>query len=283
MTNTFLNIIIGLCGLALAALPYLNKLSSINLFRRVKYKWVLETVRTTRFKVSVTFLAGLLGIWATIEKDKLADRERANDIAQDKKNQAQRKVQHERDLKQLSEDNLKNFGSGLAKYYLKYDSVSKEIKSVVRDSSKTKIVEANRPELTIGDLKVHVDTNEFISGIIYTATQSAIHKFDGKLYIMVRDRKDSLWYVDLPYNDLFMDLALGTTYLRNQRFIVDDPKEVSKIYYLTLGTYNDGKGNTYHCKLLAAYLVDESQVIGVSKKEYAWVMDTFFKNGIKVN
>ncbi|OYX95857.1 MAG: hypothetical protein B7Y76_09325, partial [Sphingobacteriia bacterium 35-40-5] len=231
MTNTFLNIIIGLCGLALAALPYLNKLSSINLFRRVKYKWVLETVRTTRFKVSVTFLAGLLGIWATIEKDKLADRERANDIAQDKKNQAQRKVQHERDLKQLSEDNLKNFGSGLAKYYLKYDSVSKEIKSVVRDSSKTKIVEANRPELTIGDLKVHVDTNEFISGIIYTATQSAIHKFDGKLYIMVRDRKDSLWYVDLPYNDLFMDLALGTTYLRNQRFIVDDPKEVSKIYY----------------------------------------------------
>lgn len=282
-TNADLNIIIGVSAIAIASLAYVNKLATVTVLRRVKYRWILTLTKSTKFKLSVTIVAGIIGILASIKKDYLADEQRAKDFKTGEVNQLARQKKHEADLKQLSEDNLKNFGSGLAKYYLKYDSVSKEIKSVVRDSSKTKVIEANRPELAITDLKVHLDTNTFVTGLVYTATQSALHNFDGKLYIMVRDLDNNLVYLDLHYNNLFMNIPVGTSYIKNLRFEASEPTAVSKIYYLTLGSYTDGKGNKFNCNIISAYMVESQETVGVTKKELAWVMDQFRKNGIRAN
>lgn len=282
LTNADLNIIIGVSAIAIASLAYVNKLATINVLRRVKYRWVLTLTRSTKFKVAVTVVAGVIGILASIEKDNIADEQRAKDFKVSEVNQRVRQKNHEADLKQLSEDNLKNFGAGLAKYYLKYDSVSKEVKKIVRDSSKL-ITNFQHPvpELDVTEIHHEIKGDTTLFNIILAASQAAAYQIKARTYLVVRDHQDNLGYIPLPYDIVDFDLKLDNP-ITITRTLLGSMDQIKRLYILITGVYSDRLKKGYEFNILTSYILKTDQVIVPTIKESAWIINFYKKQGILI-
>ena len=142
MDFVILNIIIGLCTALIGVLAFADKIK--------KYKYLIF-LKSLKNKIFIFFMASLIIVLATIQKD-------LNSESQIKSEQ----VKAEKDLEKrdslnklfLDENNRKlitTFTDALVQYGLKYDSAKKEIERIVKDSSK-KIIQYNYgsdPTLTV--------------------------------------------------------------------------------------------------------------------------------------
>lgn len=143
MSNTWLNIILAFCAFTGAALSFVDQIPT-----RPWYNFI----RTIKFKIGTLAFATILGVWATIQKDNLAE---ANTLRE--KETAQQEQVHRDTLNQQRTDSsttmiIQTFTKSLIEYGLKYDTAQKAIEKIVQDSLRrtTNIDIHHGPDPTFG-------------------------------------------------------------------------------------------------------------------------------------
>jgi hypothetical protein len=120
MSNTFLNIVIGLSGILVGVLAFSNEIAKKKYFKFFK---------KLGFKIFILVIASFAGVLSTIQKDKNSEITSKNE-----------KLQNDSlNIIAIRENNSKlilSFSSALAEHGLKYDSTEKRIYSLIKDSNK---------------------------------------------------------------------------------------------------------------------------------------------------
>ena len=140
MSNTILNILIGISASIIGILAFADEIAKFEILRFIK---------SLRFKIIIFLIASILGVWASVKKDSNADLQ--NKI---EKNKAIIEQLRRDSINRVytNESNSKivlSFTEGLAKYGLKFDTVRHRIEKLVRDSTKRNVTIVENPELSL--------------------------------------------------------------------------------------------------------------------------------------
>lgn len=119
MSNTLLNIIIGLSGAFIGVLAFADEIG--------KYK-ALRFIKALVFKITVLVIVSIAGILATVRKDINAEIRSNNEQL---KNDSLNKIVIDESNRKL----MTTFTDALVKHGLKYDSTERKILTFIKDSS----------------------------------------------------------------------------------------------------------------------------------------------------
>jgi hypothetical protein len=125
MSNTYLNILIGLSATIIGFLAFADQIGEVN---------ALKFFKLVAFKLIVFFIAMFLGIWSTIKKDNNSSLEIAKEKSIALKEQSRRDSLNRQYTNENNRNLLTTFTNALAQYGLKYDAANKAILKSVSDS-----------------------------------------------------------------------------------------------------------------------------------------------------
>lgn len=266
MNPTIYSILLaGLAGIALI-LPFTGKVydGRLKLLRRFLWRgWVL--ICAVGASVLLSYLKDL-----SVEAENKNTQETRDSLA---------------NINQDRRDSLTlaNFGEGLAKYALKYDSVSKEVTKIIKDSVKKVIVQnESEPEIS-ANITGEIKTDTLTIKLEYSASQAAIFDLKAMTYLIVRYRNNDLELGRFVYPNVDGDITIDKSVTATRTLTTFELKKIYRIYILTIGKYLSRNGKVYPVKLLSSYYLDKDQDIMPTAKERNWILDAFQKGGVNMN
>lgn len=145
MNNNLYLLLIGLCAGLAWLIGFSDDISNHkwiqNQFNLGKLNWFKSRSRLL-FKIISYIILALLGVFLSISKEKFNDSESAKESKKQDSIAEKKRLESNKDI-------VKNFSEGLAKYYLKYDSVNQKVQRIIKDSIKTSKDNTVKPELNI--------------------------------------------------------------------------------------------------------------------------------------
>jgi|ERR1035437_9005628 hypothetical protein len=183
-------------------------------------------------------------------------------------------------FKKSSDSSTFEIVQSLGKYKLKYDSSQKKIVNLIKDSSKTRVIEPENPTVVMGgELNsqtlafLDMEAGHYYYEIYFTSLNSTSRNFDIKSSIIVFDSTTNLKYIYKGQVEIFEPNAvLPKDFPIRKKFEVFSEKPFG-----LLGIWN--RGNYYNNDLTKVFLYDEMfyynpntkkayKVTGDSKKNF---------------
>jgi len=265
--NTLYLFLIGLCALFGGLIGFSDDLVNQkwlkSKFRKGELKWLKSKSRFLFKVLSFSFLA-LLGAILTILK------ENNNDSISKYELKKQDSIAEKRRLKSNNQI-IQNFSDGLAKYYLKYDSVNQNVQKIVRDSAKNVInIDALKPEFNISNIELQLSHDTIKYDLSFSTTQQAIYNLNAKIFVVERKMDNNLIYHGyVPFN--FKRLTINGDFMKTIRFTNKENLSY-KMYFYIVYNYEDYFKNKYNSSLIMSF-GDGGKFAYLTEKEEKWILN----------
>jgi hypothetical protein len=190
-------------------------------------------------------------------------------INDNKKEKSQAKIQAKRDSIQRAsyDQNTASLVNIILDHGYKLDSENARLIQIVRDSSKTKIIEATLPVLYLSRVsKTNIDTNELVLEFETFSEIASSTKIDVLIYIIEVDRYNN-WrplHIMTSFTGVTIPAERGSL---TSVTVHNTPSNLNKFYFYVVGTYSGvGSDKTLNVNQACRYTVVDNHFVGMTDK-----------------
>lgn len=278
MDNTDYNLIIYGSAAVIGFLTFVNEIAKIryirNLIRRKGYQW-LSRFKTVQFKIIVFIIFSGLGVFAAIEKEaynqRLAVKDQNDRDDKAAKEMIRRDILAEKSRRESNNEIVSTFADGLATYGLKYDSTTKVVHRLMKDSMRreSKFLSMSRPTLDLDNILLTKLSNDSLTvQLKFLCTESTAYNVHLPVkYGYYNPTEQLIYYLGTYSQPIAGGGQIATGRMRTVEISLPRQKNIEMYVFYINGKYSDIPD------LKLTYPIERLAKFNLSKKEMSFATD----------